>query len=116
MPAIQLPDELLNCLSAFLLKVTPANAPTLEAAPDLAVRGALIYQENMCGNCHLINGIGMTVGPPLNGVSERRTKDWLIGHFRDPEKYSPGTMMPAFDFPSQQMEAIVAYLSELPAG
>lgn len=116
MPAIQLSDELLNCLSAFLLKVTPANAPTLEAAPDLPVRGALIYQEKMCSNCHLINGIGMTVGPPLNGVSERRTKDWLIGHFRDPEKYSPGTMMPAFDFPSQQMEAIVAYLSELPAG
>ncbi len=63
----------------------------------------------------MINEIGEKIGPPLNGVGERRTKEWLTGHFRDPAKYSPGTIMPPYDFPPEQMEAIVAYLFELPA-
>ena len=115
MPPVQLPDELLNCLAAFLLKVTPANAEALEAVPDLVVGGARIYQENMCGNCHMINGVGVMVGPPLNGVGERRTKDWVIEHFLDPQKFEPDSLMPPYDFPPEQMEAIVTYLFGLPA-
>ncbi len=114
MPPVQLPDELLNCLAAFLLKVTPANAAALEAVPDPVVVGALIYQENMCGNCHMINGVGAEVGPPLNGVGERRTKEWVIEHFRDPQKFEPDSLMPPYDFPPEQMEAIVTYLFQLP--
>ena len=115
MPPVQLPDELLNCLAAFLLKVTPANAEALEAVPDLVVGGARIYQENMCGNCHMIGGVGVMVGPPLNGVGERRTKEWVIDHFRDPQKFEPDSLMPPYDFPPEQMEAIVTYLFGLPA-
>lgn len=115
MPAIQLPDELLNCLSAFLLKVNSENAQALETVPDLAVRGARVFQERGCGNCHVVNGVGVQIGPPLNGVNERRTKDWVIGHFREPAKYSPGSTMPAYDLSPEETEALVAYLFELPA-
>ncbi len=115
MPPVQLPDELLNCLAAFLLKVTPANAEALEAVPDLVVGGARIYQENTCGNCHMINGVGVMVGPPLNGVGERRTKEWVTEHFRDPQKFEPDSLMPPYDFPPEQMEAIVTYLFGLSA-
>ena len=116
MPAVQISDELLNCLSAFLLKVTPQNAAAIEATPGYAMQGAMIYQMNMCGSCHMVNGMGQSVGPPLNGVGQRRTEDWLVEHFRDPQKFEPTSTMPPYDFPPDEMEAIVAYLLELPPG
>ena len=53
------------------------------------MQGAMIYQMNMCGTCHTINGMGGENGPPLNGVGRQRTKEWLVEHFRDPQKLSP---------------------------
>ena len=114
MPAVQISDELLNCLSAFLLRVTPQNAAALDAAPGYAMQGAMIYQMNMCGGCHMVNGMGQSVGPPLNGVGQRRTKQWLVEHFRNPQKFEPASTMPPYDFPPDEMEAIVAYLLALP--
>ena len=114
MPAVQLPAELLNCLSAFLLKVNAENASALENTPELIVRGARVYQERGCGNCHVINGLGVKIGPPLNGVADRRSKEWVAGHFREPAKFSPETTMPPFDLSPEETEAIIAYLFELP--
>ena len=31
--------------------------------PDFAVQGALIYQKNQCGSCHVVNGVGVKIGP-----------------------------------------------------
>jgi len=115
MPAVQLSPALLNCLSAFLLKVTPENALALDKVPEFALQGAMIYQTNMCGNCHIINGIGGQAGPPLNGIGQRRTTEWLAGHFRNPQAFSPNSLMPPYDFSSDEMEAIVDYLMALPA-
>jgi ubiquinol-cytochrome c reductase cytochrome b subunit len=74
MPAIQLSDAQLNALAAFLLKLTPHNAEALANAPDFAVKAALLYQSKNCGSCHEVNGVGMKIGPPLNGLARRRTK------------------------------------------
>ncbi|MCP5113431.1 MAG: c-type cytochrome, partial [bacterium] len=115
MPPVQASDDELNWLSAFLLKVTPENAAALDNVPGFAMKGAMIYQENKCGACHQVNGAGQSFGPPLNGVGERRAKEWLVEHFRDPKKFEPTSMMPAYDFPADEMEAIVTYLRALPA-
>ncbi len=115
MPAFQLSPALLNCLSAFLLKVTPENALALDKVPEFAMQGAMLYQMNMCGNCHIINGVGGKAGPLLNGVGQRRTNEWLAGHFRNPQMFSPDSLMPPYDFSPDEMEAIVQYLMSLPA-
>lgn len=114
MPAIQLDDARLNTLAAFLLKLTPANAAALASAPPFAVEGALIYQADRCGTCHLANGVGMRLGPPLNGVSSRRSRDWIEKHFQDPQALSPGSIMPAYKFTARQTERLTAYLLSLP--
>ncbi len=98
MPPIQLSDAQLNTLAAFLLKLTPENADALAAAPAFAVRGAQIYQDRNCGTCHMVNGVGVKFGPPLNGVAKRRAKEWVEKHFADPKALSPGSAMPAFKF------------------
>jgi ubiquinol-cytochrome c reductase cytochrome b subunit len=114
MPAIQLSDGQLNTLAAFLLKVNPRNAEALQSAPDFAVEGAMIYQKGQCGSCHLANGVGVKLGPPLNGLKQRRAQQWVADHFRDPQSLSPGSVMPPYRFTPSEMEKIVAYLFVLP--
>jgi mono/diheme cytochrome c family protein len=114
MPAIQLSDSQLNALAAFLLKLTPRNAEALAHAPDFAVQGALLYQAKNCGACHLANGVGMKIGPPLNGLARRRTKTWVARHFTDPQALSPGSIMPPYRFTNRETENLTAYLFTLP--
>ncbi|HBY63194.1 MAG TPA: cytochrome b/b6 domain-containing protein [Solibacterales bacterium] len=114
MPALHLTDSQLNALAAFLLKLTPANAQALREAPAFAVDGALVYQQQRCGACHVANGVGMNVGPKLNGLAARRSREWIEGHFVDPQKYSPGTAMPAYKFSGRDLDRVTSYLLALP--
>jgi ubiquinol-cytochrome c reductase cytochrome b subunit len=114
MPPVQLEDSDLNALAAFLLKLTPRNAQALQSAPDFTVEAAMLYESHKCGSCHLTNGAGMKVGPPLNGLARRRTRTWVERHFREPQVMSPGTIMPPYKFRPRQMEAMVSYLFALP--
>ena len=113
MPPIQLSDQQLNSLAAFLLKLNPDNATALDNAPDFAAQGALVYQANHCGSCHMVNGIGMKLGPPLNGLAKRQTRSWVEEHFADPQKLSPGSIMPPYRLSQKDMDALVSYLFAL---
>lgn len=114
MPPIQLTDSQLNALAAFLLKLTPQNAEALQAAPLPALEGAMVYQKNRCGSCHMVNGVGLKLGPPLNGLSARRNAEWVAGHFMDPQKFTPGSTMPPYKFSPKESERITSYLMALP--
>ena len=114
MPPILLSDAKLNALAAFLLKLTPQNADDVESVPDQVVRGAQIYEAQGCGNCHMVNGVGAKIGPPLNGLSQRHDAKWVEQHFANPSAMSPGSIMPPSQFSSADMEAIVSYLMSLP--
>jgi ubiquinol-cytochrome c reductase cytochrome b subunit len=115
MPPIQLGDPQLAALASFLLKLTPQNAKALEAAPDFAVAGATIFRANQCGTCHTINGEGMKIGPALNGLSKRRSKEWVEQQIRNPQAHSSETMMPPYKLSQSEMDSLVAYLLSLPA-
>jgi ubiquinol-cytochrome c reductase cytochrome b subunit len=114
MPPIQLSDAQLNALASFLLKLNDRNATALASAPDFAVEGALIYQANRCGACHMVNGVGMKIGPPLNGLSKRQSRSWVLEHFQDPQKLSPGSIMPPYNLPHRDLENLTSYLFALP--
>jgi ubiquinol-cytochrome c reductase cytochrome b subunit len=114
MPAIQLSDPQLNALAAFLLKLNPKNSEALHSAPQFAVDGAMVYQRYRCSACHKINGVGMQVGPPLNGLAARRNAAWISEHFANPQKVSPGTVMPPYRFAPNDLDAITKYLLGLP--
>lgn len=114
MPQITLTTGQLNTLAGFLLKLNENNAAMIDGAPQNAVDGALIYQKNQCFVCHQVNGAGMKNGPALNGVGTRRDRQWLIAHFREPQKMSPGTTMPAYPLNDRDMDALVSYLIAIP--
>ena len=115
MPPIHLNDAQLSALAAFLLTVTPSNATDLESAPDKVLEGAMIYQQQQCGMCHIVNGVGVQLGPILNGVADRRTKQWMEVQIRSPKRHSAETMMPAYDLNPRDLEGLIEYLTALPA-
>lgn len=114
MPSIQLTDAQLNSLAAFLLKLNPQNATALDNAPEFATEGALVFQANHCGFCHLVNGVGMKVGPPLNGISKRESRSWVEDHFANPQKLVPDSIMPAYKLSPKDLENLTTYLFALP--
>lgn len=114
MPPIQLADAQLDSLAAFLLKLNPRNAAALASAPEFAVQGALVYQDNHCSTCHLVNGNGMKIGPALNGLAKRQTRGWVEQHFANPQQLSPGTVMPPYKLAPRDMRNLVDYLFSLP--
>lgn len=109
-----LSDTQLKDLSALMMTLTPENGDVVDSAPTYAVQGALIFQKNGCGACHAINGAGGKIGPALNGLASRRNEAWVIEHFLDPRKMSPGTPMPPYKFSSADMQNEVSYLFTLP--
>jgi ubiquinol-cytochrome c reductase cytochrome b subunit len=104
----------LNAFSRLAGKLTAGSAAILENTPAQLAQGAQIYVTNGCGGCHKVNGAGGDVGPPLNGVWSRHSKDWLEKHFRSPSALSPGSIMPPYQFSGTEQAAILFYLSSLP--
>ncbi len=115
MPSIQLSNSQLNSLAAFLLKLNPKNSEALQSAPRFAVDGAMVYQRFRCSACHQVNGVGMRVGPVLNGLVSRRDRAWVVENFANPQKTSPSSIMPPYNFSATDLEAITTYLLNLPA-
>lgn len=114
MTPVNLSDTEIKDLLALMSALTPDNGDVIDTAPDFAVAGALTFQKNACGACHAINGAGGKIGPALNGLANRRNEAWVIEHFENPKKLSPGTPMPPYKFSNTDMQNEVSYLFTLP--
>jgi len=88
--------------------------------------GAAIFKAN-CTSCHMIGG-GRLVGPDLQGITEKRTKDWLKKWINSSseliasgdadaiaifEEYNE-VVMTNFYFSDEDSEALYAYLENPP--
>ena len=110
----QLSDTAIKSLTSLMMALTPENGDVVDSTPDFAVEGALIFQKNSCGACHMVNGAGGKIGPELNGVANRRNEAWVIQHFQNPQMVSPKTPMPPYKFNEADMQNEVSYLFTLP--
>ena len=78
-------------------------------------RGGKLIAGKRCLECHLINGDGNAKGLELKHEARRRTRAWLIAHFKDPQELSPHSKMPPFDdLPEQELNDMAEYLLALP--
>jgi len=103
-----------QALASFISQRDEKAVDAWENAPEPAVEGAVLFDANGCGGCHKVNGVGADAGPELNGLAERRTRQWVEQHFADPAKFSPDTIMPAFVFNARDLDLITTYLMQIP--
>ncbi|HET9795328.1 MAG TPA: cytochrome b N-terminal domain-containing protein [Thermoanaerobaculia bacterium] len=109
LPATEPPPPPLAFVSADL-----KNYDLSMVAPSIA-RGGKLIATKKCLECHWINGDGNPKGIDLKHVGERRTRAWLLAHFRDPQELSPHSKMPPYDdLPARDLNDITDYLLALP--
>jgi mono/diheme cytochrome c family protein len=79
---------------------------------QLIAYGKTLYRQEGCFMCHRLDGEGTKVGPDLTVEGTRgRDVPWLIGHFKDPPAYVPGSIMPSFkNLTDEQLSALTAFL------
>ncbi len=111
----RLTNTQLEAVVSLLHRLTPDNAEALSAAPPDAVAGAQVFVANGCAGCHKVNGAGGSVGPSLNGLSLRRTREWVARHLEDPKSQTPATSMPSFSLTPRDRDRLIKYLFTLPA-
>ena len=85
------------------------------AACEADSRGAKIFRENQCIQCHTIRGKGGAVGPNLTTVGSRRSRDWIAQQIKTPSSHNPDTAMPSFagKLSEQDINDLADYLSSL---
>ncbi|MGO8792945.1 MAG: cytochrome c [Terriglobia bacterium] len=89
----------------------PQTVPQKTPA-ELVTYGKTLYRQEGCFTCHQLDGEGTKVGPDLTIEGTRgRSEAWLIGHFKKPAAYVPGSIMPSFtNLTDEQLNALTAFL------
>jgi mono/diheme cytochrome c family protein len=90
--------------------VLPGNHPTAAE-----VRGAQVYALKNCAFCHQVLGHqGRREGPDMAVVRQRnRSPEWIQRFILNARLYQPGTTMPKYEIPLEDLESLSAYLLSL---
>lgn len=99
------------CAAAFILVVSVCSADASTAPETRTNEGAKLVQANGCAGCHGASLKGGSIGPALFGIEHVRTPDQIANAIAHPK-----APMPNFGFNTDQIHAIVAYLSGLDGG
>lgn len=106
--------------------VVPSGAPAgSRFVPAVASastkRGALLYREKGCMACHSVGGAGGTIGPAMDGVGARRSRDFIKERIAagaivlpKPGEPSLGYSMPAIKLSAAEIEDLTNWLLTLP--
>ncbi len=123
MPKLGITSEEADNLLAFFDWVSKVDTNGWPPKPILATAagvsgqeltaGQKIYRSLACSGCHMINGIGGTTGPDLTKEGTRRDRHWLVHHFEDPAKYTPGSYMPKVEASEEEIEQLTDYMLTL---
>ena len=72
----------------------------------------MLYRQEACFVCHRLDGEGGKVGPDLTVEGNRgRSAEWLVGHFKNPGAYVPGSIMPSFkNLTDEQLNSLTVFL------
>lgn len=89
-----------------------------ESVPEASLlsEGRALMSRAGCYACHEIQGHAgwRSDAPDLNGLSQKTHPAWLRAWLKSPKILRPATWMPDFHLSGDEIEALVAFLWELP--
>ena len=116
MPPQKFSELDLDAITLYMLsqvgETTPGYYASMKVIPSVGA-GQRLFQEKGCIGCHSVAGKGGTIGPALDDVGLRRSPEWMIQHFREPQAVTPGTVMPKFGFTEEEARALTDFLVHL---
>jgi mono/diheme cytochrome c family protein len=81
---------------------------------EMNSRGAQLFRNGRCKECHTINGKGGSSGPNLTFVGSKRSREYIIEQIKNPKSHNPNSDMPSFsNLPAQDINDMADYLSGL---
>lgn len=83
---------------------------TFQESAGTQAEGLTIMRKTGCFLCHRIDDFGGEIGPRLNGVKDRKTREELFAWIHSPHRIKPNTIMPEFHLPDDQILKIISYL------
>jgi mono/diheme cytochrome c family protein len=97
-----------------IFDTTLAGMPTLH-------RGTTVFRREGCLGCHRVRGKGGSVGPDLTNEGSKSLRafdlsrvpgprtiaNWMRRHFARPAEVSPGSVMPAFALPDEEIGSLI---------
>ncbi|HEV8269577.1 MAG TPA: cbb3-type cytochrome c oxidase subunit II, partial [Thermoanaerobaculia bacterium] len=108
------PDKDIPSVVTFSRSLEEGPARLSRFPAPIRLGGAVIDRE-ACRDCHVIHGEGGNRGPAIQRVAGKRTREWLVEHFKEPKKLVPGSKMPSFrNLPDAELAAMSDYLLALP--
>ncbi|MEE8399178.1 MAG: c-type cytochrome, partial [Desulfobacterales bacterium] len=111
MPNFSLDNRQAADIAAFLYsRFKPANAD--KEIIGSYERGRRLFGESRCVTCHSVEGRGGDIGPDLAKVSSKMKPGWLYSWVKNPSRLWSETKMPNFGFSDQEVQDIVAYITE----
>ena len=96
----------------------PKTPPLKELTQSIVTSGAQAANEpevfaTLCRACHSVGGVGGVVGPALDDVKNRKSREELLAWIRDPQGIKPGTAMPELPLTDEQLTEVVEFLLSL---
>lgn len=92
--------------------MAPAEIPDLTAF-ERQKAGTLLRDRHSCLGCHRLDGEGGRIGPPLDGVADRRPAGYLRRIVAHPDSAAPGAVMPRVPMTTERRRLLVGYLAGL---
>jgi ubiquinol-cytochrome c reductase cytochrome b subunit len=88
----------------------PVPPKYLKGLPPLAMRGAVVFQNKQCRNCHSLGDTGGMRGPALDAVATRLTSDQMVR-----QVIQGGGNMPAYgkNLSPAEVDALIAFMETL---
>lgn len=78
-------------------------------------RGLYLFADRDCAYCHQIRGRGgHRTGPDMSNVAAKgRTRDYLVKYIRNPQLVSATSIMPKYNLPESDLQALADFLLAL---
>ena len=92
-------------------EATPKAEPG--ASGSLVAMGEKLINDRSCLACHKLGNRDGGVAPDLSFEGLMKDEKWTMDHFRDPRSRITDSIMPTFNFPDSEFQAMTAYLMNL---